>query len=71
MDINMPKLNGIEATRVITHELPEISVVGLSMHDSKEVYEAMLAAGAVTCLPKDGPSSDLFEAISRCNDAAV
>ncbi len=63
MDNNMPKLNGIEATRQICREWPSIKVIGLSMHDEKEIRAAMLAAGAVDYLQKNGSVKELYEAI--------
>ena len=63
MDISMPVMNGIEATRIITKDLPSIKVVGLSMNAGKEVTQAMLEAGATTYLVKGGPIEDLVAAI--------
>ncbi|MCA9473669.1 MAG: response regulator, partial [Nitrospira sp.] len=63
MDNNMPKLNGIEATRQICREWPAIKVIGLSMHDEKEIRAAMLDAGAVEYLQKNGTDKELYQAI--------
>ncbi|MFW6058673.1 MAG: PAS domain S-box protein [Phycisphaeraceae bacterium] len=63
MDVTMPRLNGIEATRRIKERMPEARVIGLSMHEREAMAEAMLAAGAVAYLPKGGPADDLIEAI--------
>jgi DNA-binding NarL/FixJ family response regulator len=65
MDVNMPRMNGIEATRIIHRDLPEIRFVGLSMHDSLDAGRAMLEAGAVSYLPKDSPVEDLLAAIQN------
>jgi len=46
MDINMPKINGIEATRIIHSEFPQIRIIGLSVNDANEHVVAMIAAGA-------------------------
>ena len=63
IDINMPNLNGIEATRQIQETLPEIKIVILSMHANKEhVYQA-LKAGASGYLIKDSSGSEVIEAI--------
>jgi len=63
MDINMPKLDGIEATRIISSELPGTRIIGLSMHDDAGAINAILAAGAVAYLTKDGRSEKLLATI--------
>jgi PAS domain S-box-containing protein len=68
MDISMPRMNGIEATRRLCAEQPQIKVIGLSMHDQEDMAEAMKKAGAVQYLTKDGPSEDLLQAIFSCFD---
>lgn len=63
MDVTMPRMNGIEATRVLNKEFPRIRVIGLSMHEKHEVSKSMLEAGASAYLPKDVPSRLLLAAI--------
>ncbi|MGH9332705.1 MAG: response regulator, partial [Vicinamibacteria bacterium] len=63
MDLSMPRLNGIEATRAIVSESPRMRVIGLSMKDGPDAMAAMLAAGAVSYLTKGGPPADLVTAI--------
>jgi signal transduction histidine kinase/CheY-like chemotaxis protein/sensor domain CHASE-containing protein len=63
MDVTMPRMNGIEATRHITSEFPGIRVIGLSMHEKDDMEAAMHEAGAETYLSKDGASTALVEAI--------
>ena len=46
MDIGMPRLNGLEATRQIKHDCPEAAVLILTMHDNEEYLRQVLAAGA-------------------------
>ena len=65
LDINMPRLNGIDATRAIKTELPDMRIIGLSMYAEKEHVAAMREAGAETCLDKAGASSELLNAIHR------
>jgi DNA-binding NarL/FixJ family response regulator len=65
MDVSMPRLNGIEATRRIKADLGDISVVGLSMHDQRDMAAAMLAAGASAYLSKTEPGEKLIAAILR------
>jgi DNA-binding NarL/FixJ family response regulator len=63
MDINMPLLNGIEATRIIHREAPSIRIIGLSMHEEEERAEAMHAAGAVGYKNKTCPVAELVAAV--------
>ena len=65
MDIGMPGLNGIEATREIKRRWPETVVIGLSMHAEEGAVLAMLDAGATGYLCKDSPAEDLIGAIRR------
>ena len=62
VDVNMPRMDGIEATRQIKSKRPTIIVIGLTVIDSKLVTEAMEAAGAEVVLLKDA-SEQLHEAI--------
>lgn len=64
MDIGMPDLNGIEATRQIVKESPRIKVIGLSMHSSKRYIREMFKAGASGYLLKNCPFEELTEAIN-------
>ena len=63
MDINMPKMNGIEATRAIKAKFPQIQIIGLSVQDENDVAESMKKAGAATLLNKAGDPQDLVQAI--------
>src|SRR5512133_1790281 len=49
MDIAMPLLNGLEATRQIKREHPEINVLVLTMYDNEEYFREMLEVGASGC----------------------
>ena len=53
MDVNMPKMDGIQATKQIKAAQTLISVIGLSVIDDKHVTEGMKAAGAEVVLLKD------------------
>ena len=63
MDVGMPHLNGIEATRQITAREPEAKVVALSMHADRRFMGEMLKAGAKGYLLKDGAFEELATAI--------
>lgn len=53
MDVAMPNLNGVVATRRILADAPAIKVIAISMHADPPFREAMLEAGAVAFVPKD------------------
>lgn len=63
MDIGMPDLNGMEATRQIVRDHPGMKVVALSTHASKKHVRSMLEAGAHGYVTKDAASSELTRAI--------
>lgn len=63
MDIAMPNLNGIEATRQIKSELPEVEVVVLSMHATRNYVLQVLQAGASAYLLKDSAFEELSTAL--------
>jgi DNA-binding NarL/FixJ family response regulator len=63
MDINMPELNGIEATRQLTARFPHIKVLGLSIHEKGRMVSEMLAAGAHGYVPKTSAARELVDAI--------
>ena len=71
MDINMPFMNGIEATRVIKTQCPEIIVVGLSVNNDRQVQAAMKAAGASAYLSKDVAPEMLCQIISQALQATA
>ena len=63
MDLTMPEMNGIEATRQICARMPATQVVVLSMHSNREhVYQAM-KAGAMGYVLKDAASAELVKAV--------
>ena len=63
MDIGMPGLNGIEATRRIVAESPGVKVIGLSIHSDKRFVAGLLSAGASGYLPKDCAFEELAQAV--------
>ena len=60
MDINMPGMNGIEATAHITKTFPEVAVIGLSVNATGNNVHAMLKAGAVLLLTKEAAVNELY-----------
>lgn len=64
MDINMPELNGIEASRQIKAELPDIKIIALSMHSDKRYVAGMLKAGVSGYLLKNCAFDELVAAIN-------
>jgi LuxR family maltose regulon positive regulatory protein len=63
MDITMPRLDGIEATRAILTESPETKVIALSIHGGKRFVENMLQAGAAGYVLKDSVPEELVDAV--------
>jgi two-component system, NarL family, response regulator NreC len=67
MDISMPNLNGVEATRLISEVSPKTKVVILSMHENEEFLRRALKAGASGYLLKDSTANELFLAIEEAH----
>jgi two-component system, NarL family, response regulator NreC len=63
LDIGMPNLNGIEATKQIMAKLPQVKVIVLSMHSDETYVLKALRAGARGYLLKDSAESDIMNAI--------
>lgn len=59
MDINMPRMNGLEAAKLIKREFPRVGIVGLSIHESGEMVETMAVAGISFCVTKDAAAKRL------------
>jgi PAS domain S-box-containing protein len=66
MDVSMPRVGGVEATRRIVQQMPGIKIIGLSMHAQEDVAASMKAAGAVLYLTKTSPPETLIAAIRQC-----
>lgn len=63
MDVSMPIMDGVEATRRITSDQPNVRVIGLSLHESADMARAMRDAGAAAYLSKGGPADVLVATI--------
>jgi two-component system response regulator NreC len=68
LDIAMPLLNGIEATRQIARSVPSTRIIVLSMHADEAYVGQVLQAGAVGYLLKDSADVDLIQAVSEVAD---
>jgi len=64
MDINMPELNGIEATQIISEKHKNIKVLALTMHVEETYITNMLKAGALGYVLKESNKEDLIDAIN-------
>jgi DNA-binding NarL/FixJ family response regulator len=63
MDVSMPVLNGIEATKLISRSHPEIKIVLLTLHDSAELLRSGFRAGARGYLLKSDAEQELLKAL--------
>ena len=65
MDVGMPQMNGIEATRRLATELPGTKIIALSMHSDRRYVAEMLKAGAAGYVLKQGAFRELASAMAR------
>ncbi len=63
MDISMPVMNGLEATRILSQDLPNIRVLILSMHDNREYMVQLIQAGAKGYILKDVSAAEMVKAV--------
>jgi two-component system nitrate/nitrite response regulator NarL len=64
MDLDMPAMGGLEATKLIRAKFPEVKIIVLTMHDEKAMVQSMIDAGADGYLLKNSPKAELLRAIS-------
>ncbi|MGB0402809.1 MAG: response regulator [Salibacteraceae bacterium] len=64
MDIDMPKLSGIETTSFLKKEFPQIRILGLSMHNEQSVIQKLIDAGADGYILKNSDGNELTQGIS-------
>jgi DNA-binding NarL/FixJ family response regulator len=67
MDLELPIMSGVEATRAIHEALPQIAIIGLSMYEEKDRAAEMYEAGASRYLSKASPAEELIAAIRSCS----
>lgn len=65
MDINMPRMNGIEATERIKKQHPHVIIVGISINADQDSQEAMQKAGAASLVAKEAAVEQLYSAIQN------
>src|ERR1700730_15077589 len=63
LDVSMPRLNGLEAARLIRRENPESRIVIITQHDSPQIRSAALEAGARAFVTKSAVGSELVPAL--------
>jgi DNA-binding NarL/FixJ family response regulator len=65
MDLKMPVLNGVEATKIIRKAFPEIKIIALTSYDTKSFIANMIQVGAVAYLIKNTTPKDLIHTINQ------
>lgn len=71
MDVTMPKLDGLEATRRLKLKYPGMAVIGLSMHGTGPVEAAMIKAGALAFINKEAAVDGLYSTIQTTRRSTV
>jgi two-component system, NarL family, response regulator LiaR len=71
MDIIMPVMNGIDATRIITSKFPDTKVIVLTMKRDQVYLDTAYQAGAFRCLSKCCSPDGLLNAIKECSSAPL
>ena len=71
MDIGLPDMTGIEASRLIKSKFPKIAIVALTIHEDQEYFFKMLEAGASGYVPKRAAPEELLTAIRAASNGEV
>jgi signal transduction histidine kinase len=71
MDVRMPTMDGIEATRLLKSDFPDLGVVALSGHEDQEIVRGMLVAGASGYVLKDSDGDEILTAVSRAAEGGA
>lgn len=70
MDINMPVMDGVEATEIAKQKYPDIKIIALSMFGEEEYYYKMINAGVKGFLLKNSEINEVIEAIKQVNNGS-
>lgn len=65
MDLKMPGINGVEATKIIHKEFPEIKIIALTSYNTKSFIANMIHVGAVSYLVKNATPTEMIETINE------
>ena len=65
MDLKMPNLNGVEATKIIQKEYPDIKIIALTSYDSKSFVNNMIQVGAASYLIKNATPTEMIFTINE------
>jgi DNA-binding NarL/FixJ family response regulator len=68
MDLKMPLLNGVEATKIINSDFPKIKIIALTSYDSKSFIANMINIGAVSYLIKNSTPAEMIETINEVSE---
>ena len=71
MDVNMPEINGIDATRLVKKKYPKIKVLAFSQYDEKRFVKQILKSGANGYLLKNSAASEIIHAIKLVHDGGL
>ncbi len=71
MDVRMPTMDGIEATRLLKSDFPSVGVIALSSHEDQEIVRGMLVAGASGYVLKDSDGDEILQAVTRAAEGGA
>jgi two-component system, NarL family, nitrate/nitrite response regulator NarL len=71
LDISMPGMNGLEVARLLRHEVPEIRILMLSIHDPIQLLPHFIEAGADACVDKSCLGTDLLASIKSIDIQSI
>lgn len=65
LDISMPGMNGLEATRLLRKQTPKVTIIVISQHEASQLLPRAVEAGADACVDKNRLSTDLVATIKQ------